>query len=162
MSIVDNSSELAGIIISLLKADGNLFKVVKKWHAVNGVVPGTSIGISTGCSRVDFREYTNDLDEATAKMKIYAYTNDQNLERAEKTVQALAETIRFILVTNRTLGGKVDSSEVTYFDYVYSEEIKDLMAVEIGFEPIYFAPKTKERTAKVLSSLNLSASYSTD
>ncbi|GMB00217.1 hypothetical protein [Pelosinus sp. IPA-1] len=115
------------------------------WRKTNGMVPVDVTTISVGCEEEKFELYDRTRDEATAIFKIYVQCKDEDVERGEKNIQILAQTVRYILVQRYELKGIVSSSFVQGIQYVTMNEIENLHGAIIAFEAKYYAPRQVPR-----------------
>ncbi|KEO81038.1 hypothetical protein [Tumebacillus flagellatus] len=147
---------LDAIIAALQSSEG--LAAIKNYHKFKGMVPGERPTISIACGLIRFKEYDNEQDEATIPIEVLVYLKDINPLRGEELVRALADEVRFALLENPTLGGNVDSTDVT--EVVY--ETNDLEKTErmhyavVSAESTFFAPRRKPgETPPILQKLLL-------
>lgn len=136
-------------VVEVLKKEPSLANVYE-WHKINGLVPGKKRAVSVGCDNEDYAEYTQSLDNGTAKIKIYASldnreltvnnrrTEEQRIEYGERCIQQFARNIRLCLAANHTLDGVADSSFLPKIQYVTADEHEDLHIAVISFDVEFY------------------------
>ncbi|GIM45959.1 hypothetical protein DNHGIG_15080 [Collibacillus ludicampi] len=142
--------EILDAIIAAMKSDPKLNEV-KTYHKVEGMLAGISTSVSVWVPKQRFKEYDGSYDEVDAEVHIGISVHDADIERGEQKVRALAEEIRLLLVADqRTLGGLIDNSFLSDWEYASTAADKGLMLhlAEAIWQVTYYAPRFRINTAE--------------
>lgn len=136
------SPEIINLVYDILKQAPALAQI-KEWNKANSLLTLASPGGSIGIQKEIYDAYTREEDEVTARLSILLWVKNIQPAAGEAEVRALAQTVRQVLVNNRTLGGLADDSYVNSIEYATADGGKSILLhlAEIDFQVRYYSDR---------------------
>lgn len=149
------SPEVIDLVHDMLRNSPELAEITE-WKKATGLITLKAPGCSVGVDKEEFTEYTRDLDEVTAFMRIVMWVKNVDPVAGEARVRQYAQDCRLILAAGRTLGGAVDDSFVKNIEYATAEADKTMIQhiAEIDFRVTYYSERFKAETGTPVDNIN--------
>ncbi|GBF34141.1 hypothetical protein DCCM_3253 [Desulfocucumis palustris] len=150
-----NGPELIDLVHDILR-DSTELSEIKDWKKVTGLITLKAPGCSIGIDKEEFDEYTRDLDEVTAHMRLVLWVKHTDPIVGEAQIRLYAQACRLILTSSRTLGGAVDDSFVKSIEYATADAEKSLIQhlAEIDYRVTYYSERTLPEELNPVESVN--------
>lgn len=162
----DELDSLVDRVIEQLKACTQLKTTVKAWNKVNGIIPGTGVSISVGFDSEQYEEYTQSMDQCTAKLNVYVALDHRSLpascrkkgedalEYGERMIRCVARTVRSCLIDAPNFG-LPGSSFPPRIEYVSADEYADLHAAVISLDVELFVERKKPGDYPTIATIDM-------
>lgn len=153
-------------IIVVLKGNEKLANV-HNWYKINGIIPGKKPTISAGCDDEDYEPYTREVDQGTAKIKIYVSLDNRDLasserrkeeervEYGERCIRQMAKDIRLCLANNYSLNGVIETSFSKKIEYVTADGQVDLHVAVISFDVDFYASRMEDVEEPTVATIDM-------
>jgi hypothetical protein len=156
--------DILDALIAAMETDTNLSEI-KKYNKVEGMLAGMSSTVSIWVPQQKFSEYDSNMDEVELEIHIGVSIHDIDVERGEERIRALAEEIRLLLVSDQeTLGGLIDSSFFTKWDFASVSTEKQLMLhlAEGIWEVKYYDSRIRDISSEQTDEIDINENIITD